>query len=359
MNIIFKFFATKTARIFFLSASIIILNCNDLTGQDVTEIPIKALDQGFIELVNTLEGIDKTDDKQSVDLCVSALKNFSDPYIRYYLIFWELSFHYANQKQYDKCLEILKKGQDEGLFYFIRNDEHTFPPYLKELEKLDGYESFLEQNQTLKEAVNKVTQTEYMIQVPDNYHESNEYPLFLVMHGGIGSIPDLQYYYNSPKLKNEFIIAFFQGSDIEGTYSRRFSRDWQERIKKGFEQIILKYPVDAENIILAGPSAGGYGSIVLGMNNIIPSKGLLLSFPVTPGYLDSTAYIQSAERGLKVAQICGENDWAIKQQKELGFKLDKYGINNRFVVFPDKGHEFPDNWPYHLDTSIEFILKEN
>ena len=45
-----------------------------------------------------------------------------------------------------------------------------------------------------------------------------------------------------------------------------------------------------------------------------------------------------------------------KRQKKLGYLLDKYDIENRFVVFPDKGHEFPDNWPYYLDTSIDFIF---
>jgi hypothetical protein len=56
--------------------------------------------------------------------------------------------------------------------------------------------------------------------------------------------------------------------------------------------------------------------------------------------------------------ICGENDWAIQQQKKLGYWLDKYKINNRFVVFPETGHQFPKNWSYYLDTSLDFILKE-
>ena len=110
---------------------------------------------------------------------------------------------------------------------------------------------------------------------------------------------------------------------------------------------------------MAGPSAGGYRSLSLGLNDEIPAKGLLLSFAVNPSVWDSTLYLKSAERGLKVALLCGENDWAIKQQKKLGYWFDKYGIKNRFVIFPEEGHGFPENWTYYLDTSLDFILKED
>ena len=84
-----------------------------------------------------------------------------------------------------------------------------------------------------------------------------------------------------------------------------------------------------------------------------------MSFAVYPIELDSTLFLNAAERGLKVALLCGENDWAIQQQKKLGYLLDQYGIRNRFVVFPEIGHGFPENWPYYLDTSVDFILKED
>jgi hypothetical protein len=66
----------------------------------------------------------------------NALGKYKEPYIRYDLIYWELSFHYASQKQYNKCLEILKTGHDEGLFYYLRDTGNIFPPYLRELKNL-------------------------------------------------------------------------------------------------------------------------------------------------------------------------------------------------------------------------------
>lgn len=348
--------------LFSLSVLIFLLTTNSSRAQEVVELPFTPLDSSIKKLLNKLEKIDEADNSQYVELCINTLNKFDDKKNRYDLIYWILAPQYAKLKQYDKCFEILKKGQDEGLYYFIREGNRMYPPYLQELENWNKseYVSLIKQNEFLKEEANKSSNTEYIIQLPPDYNEKNKYPLFLIMHGGIGNIRSMQSNYSSTKLKSDYIVAYFQGSTRQGTNSRSFSREkWRTRIEEGFKQIIQKYPIDTNHVILAGPSAGGARSLILGLRNTISAKGLLLSFAVDPGSLDSLAYIDAANRGLKIALICGENDWAIKQQKELAYKFDKYGIPNRFVVFPEKGHEFPDNWPYYIDTSLEFILEEN
>ena len=348
----------KTLKTILLLA-LILININPSYSQEVKKLTFEPLDKDFIELTKTMSKIQSNDHK-SIALALKGLEKYNEMPPRYKLIFWELSFHYASLGQYDKCFEILKKGQDEGLFYYLGTAERVFPSFRKELEKFGEYESFRIKNVELKEAANKTKMTEFMIQLPNNYDQNKSYPLMLIMHGGIGSIPDLQYSYISEKLQAEFIVIYTHGARFFGSYSRAYDREnWQNDIKNIYQQITSSYAVDTSKVILAGPSAGGYRSIALGLNNIIPAKGLLLSFAVNPSIWDSTLYIKSAERGLKVALLCGENDWAIQQQKKLGYWLDKYGIKNRFVVFPEEGHGFPENWTYYLDTSLEFILKDD
>ena len=342
-----------------LLLALILININPSYSQEVKKLTFEPLDKDFIELTKTMSKIQSNDHK-SIALALKGLEKYNEMPPRYKLIFWELSFHYASLGQYDKCFEILKKGQDEGLFYYLGTAERVFPSFRKELEKFGEYESFRIKNVELKEAANKTKMTEFMIQLPNNYDQNKSYPLMLIMHGGIGSIPDLQYSYISEKLQAEFIVIYTHGARFFGSYSRAYDREnWQNDIKNIYQQITSSYAVDTSKVILAGPSAGGYRSIALGLNNIIPAKGLLLSFAVNPSIWDSTLYIKSAERGLKVALLCGENDWAIQQQKKLGYWLDKYGIKNRFVVFPEEGHGFPENWTYYLDTSLDFILKDD
>lgn len=338
-------------------AAFILVNIQNLYTQNIVELPFKPLDKEFLSFTKTLKEINKTEYQKSIDLCTEALDKFQDMNIRNNLMYWELSFHYASLKQYDKCFEILKLGQDEGLFYYTRKGKHIFPPYLKELEKLDGYETFMSKNSELMDTANQHKSYEFMIQLPTNYNENETYPLMFIMHGGFGNIPNSQYKYLSEKLEKDFIVVYTQGDVFYGTFSRVYDHEnWESSIVNIYQQVISKYAVDTTQVILAGPSAGGYRSLVLGLNNSIPAKGLLLSFAVYPMDSDSTLFINAAERGLKVALLCGENDWAIQQQKKLGYLLDKYGIQNRFVVFPETGHEFPENWPYYLDTSVDFIL---
>ena len=342
-----------------LFLTIILLNIKSSYAQEVNELTFEPLDKSFIELTQKMSQLELNDEK-SFKLALKGLKKYNKASYRYNLIFWKLSFHYANLEQYDKCFEILKKGQNEGLFYYLGTDEREFPPYRKEIKKLEGYELFRIKNEELKEAANKTKTTEFMVQLPNNYDQNTSYPLMLIMHGGIGSIPNLQYSYLSEKLQMEFIVAYTHGGTYFGSNSRVYDQEnWKDDIKTIYQQITSNYSVDTTKVILAGPSAGGYRSLVLGLNNEIPAKGLLLSYAVNPRIWDSTLYIKSAERGLKVALLCGENDWAIQDQKKLGYWLDKYGIKNRFVVFPEEGHGFPENWPYYLDTSLDFILKED
>ena len=347
-------------RITLLIIAAFILVCvRNSYAQNIVELPYKPMDKEFLSFTKTLKEINETDYQQSIDLCTEALDKYQDMNSRYNLIYWELSFHYASLKQYDKCFEILKLGQDEGLFYYLRTVERVFPPYLNELEKLDGYESFMAKNAELMDSANQHKTFEFMVQLPTDYDKNKTYPMIFIMHGGIGNIPNSQYKYISEKLEKDFIVAYTQGDVFAGSFSRAYDfENWEDPIVQIYQQVISKYPVDTTQIILAGPSAGGYRSLTLGLNNSIPAKGLLLSFAVYPRDSDSTLFTNAAERGLKVALLCGENDWAIQQQKKLGYLLDKYGIQNRFVVFPETGHEFPENWPYYLDTSLVYLLED-
>jgi hypothetical protein len=187
-----------------------LLHCNCVIfAQNINQLKYKPLDKDFTELTNKMKQVE-SDDSKSIDLALKGLKKIKNAANRYNLIFWKLSFHYANLEQYDKCFEILKKGQEEGLFYYLGTEERVFPPYRKELEKFEDYEEFKFKNETLKENANKTNTVEYMVQLPNDYDQNMSYPLMLIMHGGIGNIPDLQYYYQSEKLSEEFIVRYRQ-----------------------------------------------------------------------------------------------------------------------------------------------------
>jgi hypothetical protein len=84
---------------------------------------------------------------------------------------------------------------------------------------------------------------------------------------------------------------------------------------------------------------------------------LVLLFPVVPRGLDLARLAGAAQRGVRAALLTGEHDRRVPRQKMLGVWLDEKGLANRFVVFPETGHEFPDDFPHHLDVSLNYVLQ--
>lgn len=327
-------------------------------NQAYTELTYKPLNADFIQVAQKLEQID-TDDKQSIQVASEALEKFSDPWIRHDLIYWELVHHYGMQKQYNKCLELLLKGQKEKMFFFIADGKNTYPEFLPELKKLDGYDEFIEKNNSLRKDANETMNMEYMVQLPSAYEATKMYPMLFIFHGGIGSINDMQYYYQSEKLQEEFVVVYFQGGRKVGSGSRRFTKSSNVHIQSIYNSLITKYSIDTNNVIMAGPSAGAMKATSLVFIHDFPSKNLLLSFGLPDRKIDSTHYKIAAAKGVKVALLCGEEDWTIKRQIDFAHQMDLYGIENRFVIFPEKGHEYPNNWKHHLETSLDYLLKED
>lgn len=112
-------------------------------------------------------------------------------------------------------------------------------------------------------------------------------------------------------------MAYFQRSVVRANEIRSFEMEgYQPKIRQGCEDTFANCALDTSRVNLGCPSAGGDHSLILELEHYIPDSGLLLSFPVYIRDSDNAFFIQSAERGLKLAMFYGENDWPIQQQKK-------------------------------------------
>lgn len=286
------------------------------------------------------------------------MKEITHPYERVNLYFWYYTSLFIDKNDYQSLLDKLIEGQEEGLSYPFMTGQRSWPGWVKEIEKLDGYASFLEKNTELREEGNQNCKPEYFVSLPEDYNPEFKYPLLIALHGGIGSHIQTYRYWESPELKDKFIIAYLQGASFKGTYFRRFGVEFNNIIAM-YNNILEKYPIDTSNIVIGGPSAGGYRSFALGLKQMIPASGLLLMFPVIPNSYDTNLLIDAAKNNMRVVMITGENDFGIKKQKKLAYHLDESGVTNRFVIYPEKGHEYPDDFAHQLDVSVGFLLNKN
>jgi predicted esterase len=301
----------------------------------------------------TYEGLDSEQLNNATGTLKEMLKKSDHKYDRYIITF-HLTFFYAQAKEYEKCLDLLIAGQQEGFFFPAITGNFTWPEYLSELKKLERFNSWSQENKRRQEQAQKNAKAEYFIQTPTGYTKDKTYPLLLVFHGGIDSNISSYANWQSPKLQSEYIVAYIQGNAVRGSFHRGLGSKRQAIAKQAYQQIIQKYAVDTNRVMVGGASAGAMEAFAIAQDQIIPVTGAILAFP-GPCKCDEAKLKRAAKEGLRVALLTGENDGALRYQKELGVFFDKVGLPNRFVVFPGIGHQFPEDFSAQIDISLDYI----
>lgn len=344
---------------------IILLMCTlsislTLFSQEVKEL--KQIESGaeFWEINEKVNLLLESDTTASILILEEAINKTNNSFLKSALMS-KLGGLYIATKQYDKCLDSYEDLINSGISVFFEIRGNIYPSYTKVLENNERFVSLLKRNMELVDKVNENSSAEYFVQKPINYDENATYPLMMIFHGGIGVIQAQQHYWKSEKLKEDYIVVYVQGRHFKCTGKRRFGSEGIADVKNIYQKINDDYRIDTTQVILAGPSAGGMLSIDLAINNHIPVQGLVLAFPVKPRAFGADDIYEAGINGLKVSMICGENDWALEGQKEMSVLFDKLSVANRIVIYPENGHEYPDDFSDQILKSIDFIenKKEN
>lgn len=345
--------------IWFLSAAILAASSLLIYAQNVIEIKCPEFSKAYLKDIKLINEIEVKNPGKAIQLLENLLKKGIKPFEECDIMFSRLPPLYAGQKEYEKCLNIWSKAQEKGYFHLFYPGADPTPEYLNEIGNKELVQKIVARNTQLSEKFGSKSNAEYFVKTPKNYSPKIKYPLIMVFHGGFGSHMSMYEFWTSPRMQSEYIVVYLQGTVPGGTFIRRFDPDnYIMQVQNAFTQIKQKYPVDTTKIVLCGPSAGGLVSVNLAIQNAIPAKGMILAFPVKPRALDSNNVKDMVRRGVRGAIIAGENDWALKGQKEMGVMFDKYGLEHRFLVFPEVGHDIPPEFGKHIDRSLDFIWKK-
>lgn len=326
-----------------------------LFSQEVKELKQMETGTEFWDIYEKTLPLIKTDTNAAILIFEDAINKTDNSFSKSALMN-KLGGLYIATKQFDKCLDMYEKLISSGTSVFFEIRGNTYPGYTKALENNERFISLLKRNNELVNNANENSIAEYFIQKPIHYDENIKYPLMMIFHGGIGNIQDNQHYWDSEKLKEDYIVVFVQGRKFMCTSKRRFGDDGIADVKKVYEKIKNDYLINTTKVLLGGPSAGGMLSIDLAINNHIPAQGLILAFPVKPRAFGADEIYEAGINGLRVSMICGENDWALERQKEMSVIFDKLAVSNRIVIYPENGHEYPDDFSDQILKSIEFIF---
>jgi dienelactone hydrolase len=295
---------------------------------------------------------------KGIEILENGLKRAKTDFETYKIVL-NLGFLYTKTEQFDKCLDTWLAANKKGICFEFQVSNDPDPFYLSAYKDNKRFTDFIERNDSLLVDISNDAKAEYFVNLPINYDKTKKYPVIIILHGGVGSYYRTFENWQSDLIKNDFISVYPQGQEIKGSFARRYGDSGIDDITMIYTQVIRRYSVDTTSLILAGQSAGGALSLGLA-NNKLFSKGLLLAFPVKPGDFD----IQRAESlkasSVRVFMICGEQDkYFYSGQLELSRLLDSAKVDNKFIKYPNLGHDFPDDFNMQIDQGLKYILDTN
>jgi predicted esterase len=270
---------------------------------------------------------------------------------------YNLALMYVRLDEAEKALKTLEYGSEHGVWYgkYDFLDEVWAP-----LKALQGFDAFDRRNVDKRQDAQKAVESKLEVYTPENYDRSKKYPLFIALHGGGENIEGFKPQWTSDRLKNEFIVAYPQSSQIITMNGYNWTEDIEltkKEIKEVYEKIVQENPVDISQVIIGGFSSGGVASLEVVLDNTIPAFGFVVLCPAKPEDFTADRVRGAKERGIRGTLITTEMDNRLPDQKEMDAIMKEQGLPHEFIVTPNIGHWYPDNLADMIDHAIDFILK--
>ncbi|MGL1893953.1 MAG: hypothetical protein OCD02_20105 [Spirochaetaceae bacterium] len=303
----------------------------------------------------TLDGkVDKLYEEKRYEEAAKLLEDSYDLLPGFYM---ELNVYalycYIEGKYYVKCLELLKKGTDDGHFYGLTWDKwdplRSYPEW-PEIEK---------KNSENKNLALKTAKMEYKVFTPQGYDQNKKYPLFCIQHGDGGNLEQFSYEWKPDfLLKNNFIVAYIQSSNPVATSFFTWTADYEKSrndISICYDILCSKYPIDRSKVILGGFSGGSMASLSVAMNDLFPVQGIMALCPNKVPDCTEENIQKAAERGLKLVLLEGELSGAVPFHAELLELTKKHNLPSVYVINKNASHNVPENWDDVVKDAVEFI----
>ncbi len=196
------------------------------------------------------------------------------------------------------------------------------------------------------------------VATPPGYDSTKRYPLFVALHGGGESIAALKPHWVSPRLQAEFLIAWVQSSQVASMTGFHWQDEARTRrdLQAAYAEVVARYPVDPDQVIVGGFSSGGFASLVTAFHQTLPARGFVALCPEVPASLTDDDIAAAVRRNLRGALLTTELDHRVAAQRALAERWKKAGLDAEFTVTPNIGHWFPKDFGQQLDRAIERIL---
>jgi predicted esterase len=241
-------------------------------------------------------------------------------------------------------------------------------------------------NAILRSKLQEKSDFQYKVYLPENYSTKRKYPVFFNLHGD-GDNVDRHKKYWKPEglLRKEFIVVYPQSSQViyhdgfawckrlfnaerieectgrNELYNGQISRSCYDlahyEMRGCYDEIIRKYSVDRENILIGGMSGGATAALEFTMADLFPIKGFITLCPeLQPSGLSKESVKMAVERGVKGVFMEGEHARMIEDEQKMLKLFQEVGLPCEAYVNKGIGHWYPDDLDEKVERAIEFII---
>jgi hypothetical protein len=340
-------------KLFFI---ILILSCQISFGQKVTEVERPILSEDYIELIQNLNQIKDSSVLQSIELLENKMESTNNTFEKY-KIAQMLTIFYTTINKHDSSVKVWNTLNENDVILPFYKDK-VYPSIISAYLNNENFNSFYENNDELRKIANEANEAKYFVKLPTNYSRKKKYPLLIIIHDEINDLYGISKNWVSDKIDNSYITVYTQGRELSGSYSYKYGSLGAEDITKIYKKVAKKYSVDKKKVIIASQYSGSELAINVACN-YIKTKGLLLVIPVKPDYFNLEYAAILKKKNVKVNIQCGQKDYEyFEQQIELMSVLDSAEVANSIVIYPNSGHELPNNFPQQIDKSLKFLIEK-
>jgi predicted esterase len=270
---------------------------------------------------------------------------------------YNLALMYGHLGEHEKGVRILLNCLEHGLWFgkYAFYNEEAWEAYKKQ----KNFQIFLEKNEVLWKEAQKKSKPDLLVVTPDGYTQGKEYPLFIALHGGNSNIANFKKSWMSEKMRQEFVVAYVQSSQIVAMDGYNWTEDIEltkKEIADAYQKIIKEYTVRKDKVVVGGFSSGGVAALEVVLHQTIPAAGFISLCPAKPEGFTTELVREAKKRGTRGTILTTEMDPRLPDQKEMHRILETEDFPCEFIITPDIGHWFPKDLDVKIDNAIIFIL---
>jgi predicted esterase/ketosteroid isomerase-like protein len=195
--------------------------------------------------------------------------------------------------------------------------------------------------------------------VPPRGAKGGRLPLFIALHGGGENVDAFCPRWTSPRLAQEFVVAFPQSTEVVAPDGYDWMQDVPRtlrELKEVHARLLKEYPVDPGRVVVGGFSSGGAAALEIVAAGTFPVAGFVALCPPVPAGLTPERARAAARRGARGMLLTTERDGRLAAQRELAGRMREAGLLLDFVVAPDVGHWYPPDLAERIDATLRAVV---